>query len=543
MHRVFISVASLSMLSTLFFVFQFHTAFAATTPAAVNQWLAVVMTEQNDDDSEDEDLPDDDGTGEDEDAEDDSDIKDDEDSEDEEGDDVSDDDEDSEDDTDGEDEDAEDDSKDEDEDKEAYEPDEDASDDLAEAEESGNCFEVFNAKAELFNDEAAYYLTQAQTIADNESAVKDLLDAANLISQLQLAISTDRLRLEALPGKSKQCEENEDNSDIQDLLEEQKIKIRNAAEKIDSGDAQALDGEAVEKVCEAADDKMEKLADKMNNLTEKINDALEDGEIDFDLSSAKEILNIAQVNFGEAAIAYATAEDIDNANENKMTLCFTARTSANNGLSLFKKAKKYFEGDKDGDSSTLEDIDVKLKTFIEVIAEKRLEALQRDNREEILAFLAAAQNRVYEIQLAFAPLRAATLLGEEVDENLLDAIQEQLDNLKDEIKTVVDEIEQGTEEEWNAKERQQSSKKLLNKAKKQFRQLSTLEKSAIENANTDEEEEYLDFVQGGAIIDAANAKSIANGFRKRGDYTNAQLQALRAIELAKAGKKLLQEIE
>lgn len=401
------------------------------------------------------------------------------------------------------------------------------------AEESGTCWDTMNAKLDLLLDETRYWSAEAVPGSEGSHFIDKVLSH---LLELQLAMGKNRIDLESADGNSDSCEGSEDFHFIQGPLEDLKLKMRKAGWLIDQGEDLELTDEVIAKRCSAAEEEITELGGKIDTLTEKLATKAEDGDFD-GVSNAKELLNMAQQSYGDADIEWRKYTEASGLEE-QMRACSGARDAASLGLSVFRFAHKFHNGDKKDKSGDKEEIDAKIKMFLDVIAQKRLEALARSksDRTQILEVLGDAQAKIVEVQIEFAKVKY------DKDTNLeeFDAL---LEEIKATFKPIIDELENTTEQDISKKKRRASAKKLLKKSRKQIKTLNKQIRKKDKLADDEDESDIVQFAEQTAKADAQNARLAAKAFRRTKKYENAQLQALHAIETAKSAKEMLKEVE
>lgn len=401
------------------------------------------------------------------------------------------------------------------------------------AQDSGTCWEYMNTKYDLIVDETRYWGAVATPDSEGDEYIDRVMQ---YLLQFQLALGKNRLELEKLSGKVKQCEGNADISNITDPLEILKIKMRFAGYYIDNGDSRELTEEMVEKRCEKATELTKELGGLITHLTEKLNERVESGEMD-GIANAKELLNMVQVNYGNASAALKRAQDASDLEEH-MRECSGAMNEAEVGMDLFNRARSFNSGKNEDDSDPVEEIDAKIKLFLSFIAEKRVDVLARqsDDREAILTALASAEQKIVEVQIAFAQVKYT-------DDPDLGVFDDLLEQIKMELRAVIDLLDSTEAEAVTKRDRRESLSRLMEKARKQMKELNEKLENKEDDADTDEEEDILQFVEQTLAIDAVHAKQAAAAFRGEQEYADAQAQAFTAIQLAKTGNQTLGAIE
>lgn len=412
-----------------------------------------------------------------------------------------------------------------------YEPPAELTDAYITAHDEGTCWDVMNAKFDLFAIETRYWRARVAPGTDGAETLDVILGS---LKKMQIVMGENRTALEKRAGTRETCEENDAVSYIQEPLEDLKMDMRLAGYQVDTGDSRELEDDDVDGRCEKAEEQLDELAEKMSELQEELIKAAEEGDME-KVSNTKELLNQIKMNFGNSG---ALLKNVDSEKDlyEKMEACSGALDEADIGSELSTRADKFHEGKKDDDSSDVEQLDAKIKMFLDVIADKRVEALHYSNKEEILTALAQAEQAVVDVQAAFADIKY------EKDPDL-SAFDAQLDEIKNYIKSVIDVMLEGTEQEWTDNQREQSAIKLVSTARKNINKLNKQLNKKEKKADTESEEDIITYVDQSLADDAANAKKAAKAFQTAENFEQAQLQAYAAIMSARTAKSLLAEIQ
>lgn len=400
-----------------------------------------------------------------------------------------------------------------------------------EAEESGTCWQLMNTKLLILTGETRYW--QARAVPDSEGA--DALETVFAgLESLQIGMGDLRVRLEALSGQPEDCEENTDVAGVQEPIEDMKYDMRLAGFYIDTRDAYELTEEIVDQQCEDANAERETLAEHISALSAKLTSALEVGDLDA-AANVKEMMAQAELNFGHVSVFLTQQADLTDLTE-RMEACSGALQEAQAGTSLFQEAHKYYKGTEEDTSADADQIDAKIKLFVDLIAAKRVDATQRENKSEILETLQVAQDELVAIQEAFALIKYV----EDADFSDIDT---QLESLKMFIEDVAAVVEEGEEKTVSDGKLQNAVSSVLDTARLKEKTLEHLLESKEDDADSDEEQAVYTFVEQGAGVDVEVERLAAKGFKKVEDYEQAQWQALQSIEAAKAATRLLKGIE
>lgn len=400
------------------------------------------------------------------------------------------------------------------------------------ASEDGTCKDVMDSKLNLLLDETRYWKVRANG-GDGEQKLDKVIEE---LGTLQLGIAKNRTKLETLSGDSNKCEENENLKFIQEPLEQLKRVMRMMGYYIDNSDTKDFTDEGAETKCEKANEINDKLGDKIGDLRDKIAEGVEVGELD-KVANAKQMVTMAEVNFGNAASLITDSADSEGVQKKSM-LCGGAIMESNLGLSIFRNANKHYEGDRNDKSSDGDHLGAKIDMFLEIIAEKRVEALaySGDEKDSILETLDVVRDEILDLQKEFALVK----YDKEVDQDI-NSFDSQLESIKEDLKKVVDAMnEAGDGEELTDAQRKKSSVKLLKKARKQVKKLDKQIENAEDDADTDDEEDVLKYAES-ALDDAETAKDAGKGYKKTKDYADAQQKAITSLETVRAAKAVLKD--
>jgi translation elongation factor EF-Tu-like GTPase len=221
-----------------------------------------------------------------------------------------------------------------------------------------------------------------------------------------------------------------------------------------------------------------------------------------------------------------------------MRECSGARNEAELGIDLFTRARNFHNGKSEDNSAPAEDIDAKIKLFLSFIAQQRVEVLSRpaDARDEILAALEVAEEKIVETQIAFAQVKYT-------DDPDLEAFDALLEDIKLELKSVIDLLDASEVDEPSKQDRRLSAGRLMQQARKQMRELNTKLEKKEDAADSDADEDILLFVEQTLVVDAGNARQAAAAYRGAKEFMDAQAQAFAAIHIAQSAKQTLSAIE
>lgn len=333
----------------------------------------------------------------------------------------------------------------------------------------------------------------------------------------------------------KQSLAEEDLSNVDEVLKKIKEKvIRKVEESLglskDEKIGEELSEEDFENIVEKVGHKLELLGGRIEEWQDKIVRKESKGK---NILEMQALVDETKDSFAEANTILQEAKTAEEAGdmETASQKAYSALSAARVAWQILEEMDfgKLVDKDKEGNGpSSYDGLVWKAKHMVERIGEFKMEAAERENSEEILAVLAAAEEKINTIY------QTILSVGPEGDEAELEVAETALEEVKADLRQAKEYIKEGEMKNFSDKKKEKTSDNLLERLKEKYNKLFTKYKNNKDTLSADEKNTLKDLLEG-----AETNWNTAQTYFDQGDYAMAQKYGYAALIAAKTALQMM----